>query len=79
MPPKKSMPPPASPAPTPVKIGLIRKVPGTPSEDVSTPIFSHSMMNALEDMVTQEGIGESKKSLKTYPLHRFRRLLVTIN
>ena len=62
MPPKKSMPPPASPAPTPaptpVKIGLIRKVPGTPSEDVSTPIFSHSMMNALEDMVTQEGIGE---------------------
>ena len=65
MPPKKNM-----PALTPVKIGFLRKAPGagTPSanseppapteEDVTTPIFSHSMMNTLEDMVAQEGIGE---------------------
>ena len=53
------MPPPASPAPTPVKIGLIRKVPGTPAaaprdDDVTTPIFSDSMMNTLEGMVAQQ-------------------------
>ena len=54
------MPPPASPAPTPVKIGFLKKVAATPKQveaedeenlDV-TPILSESMMVALEDMVS---------------------------